>query len=67
MIYNSTGLQAKLTPDAPNGGKRVRPAPRTAPKREEGVWKHVEVVEEHVTCPKVQCKFSSESACAERE
>ena len=35
----------------------MRVAPAAAPKRDEGVWKHVEVLEEHVTCPKVQCTF----------
>ena len=41
MIYIArTGLQQKLTADAPDGGKRVRTEHRAAPKRDEGVLQH---------------------------
>ena len=57
MLYSSTGLQKKLTADAPGGAKRVRVTPAAPPKRDTGLWAHVNVLEEHATSPKMQCKF----------
>ena len=63
MLYSCLGLQRKLTPDAPDGGKRVHCASR--PKRhprgtnDQGVRPHVKVLKEHATSPqrtkRVQC------------
>ena len=57
MLHSRIGLQKFLTPNAPDGSKRVRVTPVAEPKRDDGMWKHVKVLREHATSPQVQCLF----------
>ena len=44
MLHSRIGLQKFLTPNAPDGSKRVRVTPVAEPKRDDGMWKHVKVL-----------------------
>ena len=50
-------MEKQLGQNGPDGKKRVRVASMNEPKRDEGMWRYVEVIQEHATSPMVKCIF----------